>query len=107
MGKSRIKVPNEIKIGVHAYGVEYNPHLWMEEELKGSANHISQKIQIEPALAKSQQDVTFLHEVLHIINDQYRLRLSDDDVDRIANGWADFLFNNLQIEFDWSDIIPL
>ena len=100
----RVRVPKFAKLNVHQYEVEYRPNLWIEEALRGCANHITQKIQIEPAIAKSQKDVTFLHEVIHIIDRQYELKLSEDDVSRIAEGVADLLFTNLGIELDWSDI---
>jgi len=98
----KIKIPKQIKIGIHAYRVEFNSLLWHEEALKGCANHLKQVIQLDPALAESQKCVTFLHETIHVINDNYRCKLDDDEVDRIAQGFAELLQDNFGIEFDWS-----
>ena len=103
----KVKVPSKIKIGVHAYEVRYNPLLWHEESLKGCANHLRQTIEIDTHLAESQKLVTFLHEVNHIINDNYRCKLDEDEIDKMASGFAELLVNNLGIEFVWSDIKEL
>ena len=34
----------------------------------------------------------------------YQVKSEDSDTTRMANGWGEFLFNNLGIELDWSDI---
>lgn len=100
----KIKVPKTIKIGVHEYGIVYNPLLWHEDAMKGCVNHLKQKIEIDPALAPSQKLVTLLHEINHIITDTLRCKLDDDETDRMAQGMAELLFNNLNIEFDWGNI---
>lgn len=100
----KVKIPKQIKLGVHSYGIRYNSHLRCDEGSVGCSRHRSQVIEIEPDQADSQKYETFIHEVLHIIDRQYSCRLDEDDVDRIAEGFADFLFNNLGIELDWSEI---
>ena len=100
--KIKVKVPKVIKIATHQYRVEFNPLLWHEENLKGCANHLKQKIQVDPVLAPSQRLVTLLHEINHIISDVYRCKLDEDEIDKVAQGYADLLVNNLGIEFDWS-----
>lgn len=99
-----IKVPKEIKMGVHPYQIRFNRYLWMEEQLQGSVNRIKQIVEIEADLPQSQRNVTLLHEVIHIINDIYSLRIDDDAIDRLAQGWAEFLFDNLGIKFNWDGI---
>ena len=99
----RVKIPREIKIATHSYRVEFNPLLWHEESLKGMANHIKQVIQIDPVLAHSQKTVTLLHEINHVINDTFRCKLDEDEIDKMAQGQAEFL-DCLGIELDWSEI---
>ena len=99
----KITIPREIRMGIHHYRVEFNPLLWYEEQLKGSVNHIKQVIQIDPVLAPSQKITTLLHEVFHIVSDNYGCKLDDVEIDRMAQGAAEFL-DNLGIEFDWSKI---
>jgi len=100
----KIAIPKKIKIGIHTYSVEFNSLLWYEESLKGSVNHLKQVIQIDPVIAETQKCVTFLHEVIHVINDNYRCKLDDDEVDRIAEGIAELLKDNFNIDFDWRNI---
>lgn len=100
----KVKIPRQIKLGTHCYKIRYNPMLWHIESLKGSANHITQIIEIDPVLAPSQQLVTLLHEINHIINDNFRCKLDDDEIDKMAQGVAELLVNNFGLSFDWSDI---
>jgi len=50
------------------------------------------------------RDMTFLHEIVHMADINYESRLDESDVSRIANGLFEFLYYNLGIELDWSDI---
>ncbi len=96
-----VKIPKDIRVGAHRYRVEYNSLLWHEEGLKGCANHLKQFIQIDPVLAPSQKLVTLFHEINHIINNVYSCKLDEDEINKMAEGWADLLMY-LGIEFDWS-----
>jgi hypothetical protein len=100
----KIKVPREIKVITAPYHVLYNPHLWYDEGLAGCANHRMNEIQIDPAISSSKRDVTLLHEVLEVIKDKYSIDIGHADLDRIAQGIASFLLNDLGIELDWSEI---
>lgn len=100
----KIKIPKQIKIGVHPYRVEFSKTLRADEGLSGIAQHRTQVIGIEDILPKSQTDVVFLHEIVHIISRHYNCNIDEADTDRIAQGMAELLFNNLGIEFDWSEI---
>jgi hypothetical protein len=62
------------------------------------------EIAINPDMSSSAKIQTFYHEVMHHINSQYKLGLGEDDIDRLANGWAEFMQKGLGIELDWSDI---
>lgn len=103
----KIKVPKEIKSCTHPYKIKFNPRLWIEESLQGCINHITQILTIESALPQSQRDETLIHEILESINKHYRLRMDDDTIERMAHGFAEFLFSELGIEFDWSNIKEL
>lgn len=100
----RIKVPKEIKVGLHKYSVSYRANLYVDERCFGDENCRTLKIRIEPAVATSVKCITFLHEVLHAIDRNYSTALPDGDLDRMASGIAEFLKDNFDIEFDWSDI---
>ena len=100
----KIKIPQKIKLGIHEYQIRYNSVLWHEEALKGSANHLKEVIDIDPHLAPNQKIVTLLHEINHIINDQYSCKLDEAEINSMAEGMAELLIDNLFIEFDWSTI---
>ena len=99
-----IIIPEIIKLGAHSYRLSFDPHLWQDEDKSGLTHHRLQEINIELAVPPSNRDETLLHEVLHIIDLLYRCRLNEDDIERLAQGLADFLFNNLEITLDWSNI---
>ena len=100
----KIKIPKQIKIGVFDYGVVFVPHLCRDEGNRGKINHRKQRIEIEFDNPKSLLDVTFLHELVHQIEAVFGFDLPEEQSDHLAHGFAEFLFNNLDIEFDWSDI---
>ena len=52
----------------------------------------------------SELNQTFLHEILHLVERFLVVKIDDVDVDRIAEGLAVILFDNLGIEFDWSEV---
>jgi len=102
-----VKIPSEIRIATHPYDIVLNPHLHSEESRLGVCNHRAQRIEIETDQCSSDLTVSLIHEIIHVIGRTYNCDVSDPDVDRIAQGMAEFLFNNLGIEFDWQDIKTL
>jgi len=100
----KIKVPQKIKIATHEYSVSYAEHLSEDEGFRGLCNHRTQTIEIEPSLPPSRKDQTLLHEVGHIIKRVYVMGEDEDDIDRMAQGYAELFFTTLGIELDWSNI---
>ena len=97
------KIPYNIQIASHTYKV------WFDErekdgDFRGSALHRYHEILLNPDLHKQQIRVTFLHEVIHVICQTFDLSPSESETHRLAEGIADFLFSNLNINFDFSDI---
>lgn len=70
----------------------------------GTIERRLQEVWIDPDSPLSQKNETLLHEVLHLISMVFSCSLDEDNIDRIAEGYAELLFNNLGIELDWSDI---
>ena len=100
----KIKIPSSIKLGVYPYKIRFKPNLKVDEGFHGAIQRRTEEINIEPTISKPMRDVTLLHEVGHHIDLIYECGLSEENISRFANGMAEFLFNNLEIEFDWSDI---
>ena len=100
----QIKIPREIKVCSHTYKVELSSDVSFKHNSIGIVKHDEQKIIIDSNNAKSQIDQTFLHEYMHLVERFLVVKLDDADVDRIAEGIAILLKNNLNITLDWSDI---
>lgn len=100
----KVKIPKEIKIGIYPYRIAFKPHLRDDEGYIGIANFRTGEINLLPQLNRERLGVALLHELIHIIEDTYHFNISEQDNFRIAEGLAEFLFNNLGIEFGWGDI---
>jgi len=100
----RVKVPKTIKIGTHTYTIKFNHHLRSDDNKYAEVNHRTQAIDIWADAAVSLKNESLLHELIHIGEFIYRVEINDADVDRLAETVAEFLFNNLDIELDWSDV---
>jgi len=99
-----IKVPREIKIGTHTFKVKLDPHLHADEEKYGQINYRTQEIRIWSDAPASTKNEALLHEIIHLAQHVYRVEITDQDIDRIAETIAQFLSDNLHIEFVWDDI---
>ena len=98
----KIKVPKRIKLGAYCYDLGYESNLATDKHFCGTIRFQRLKINIEPNMPESVKNVTLLHELFEGISDMYRCGLEDENCERLAQGMADFLFNSLGIEFDWS-----
>lgn len=98
----KIKVPREIKIAIHPAKILFRRNILADENLIGHSHRRRQEISIDPIMPPSERNVTLLHEVGHNIDRVYHLNIDDDTIDRIAQGYGEFFFNNLGIELDWS-----
>ena len=101
----KVKIPKTIKMLTHTYSIEFNPKELASTGCSGLTRHYYQKIFLDnQIMPPSELDQIFLHEVIHTIERHMVIKLDDADVDRLAEGLAEFLFTNLCIEFDWSQI---
>ena len=93
-----VRLPKTLKIGYAVYKVRRVPDLRDEggAALWGSRNPNFVEIRIDGVLVDGHPHLfaTLLHEVLHEVNDQCRLHLDEDNVNRLANGLAAFLQDN-------------
>ena len=99
----RIEVQPKLKIASHTYQVLFDERE-DDGDFRGSALHRHHEVALNPKLHAQQLRVTYLHEVLHVIDQSYCMHLSEDAVGPLAEGLAEFLFNNLGIELDFSKI---
>lgn len=72
----KIKIPNKVKINGLKYEIE---HKKLEEEY-GSISYENMKIEIEENIHPQQQELTFIHELLHaILEALYYRDLNNDE----------------------------
>ena len=99
----KVKIPKEIKLLTHTYKIKFDTKELASAGTGGLTKHLYQEIILDNVAYKpSEVDQIFLHEYIHVIERHLCVKLDDADVERISEGLADLLFNNLGIEFDWS-----
>ena len=98
-----MKYPKKIKIGAYMYDVAYEANLKIDEGFRACVNFRTHKILIDPAQSDTQKSFTLLHEIMHIINNNYECDLDESNISRIANGILEFLQDNLGIKFEWDE----
>ncbi len=103
--KIKIKVPKKIKMLTHSYKIRFDTKDLISRQNCALTRHFYQDIMLDNStLPPSELGQVFLHEVLHTIERHFSIKSEDGDIDRMAEGLAVFLFDNLKIELDWSDI---
>jgi Zn-dependent peptidase ImmA (M78 family) len=100
-----INAPAQLSVGAHTYKVLFNQVVY-DDGHDATVQHKLQEIWIAPNQPDSRKMSCLLHEYLHIVCQVQRIEMSEDDMDRIAEGMADFL-TKLNISFDWSQIPAL
>jgi len=99
----QIKVPKEIQIGTLIYKVYLDESL-DDAEYDGSAFHSKLQIRINPAIPDARKALSLLHEIIHTFSKPFDVFPNDREINLLSTALGEFLFNNLGIEFDWSDI---
>lgn len=99
-------IPDVIRIGPYVYDVtrEHNLSSDNHVRLQGQARHLDKRIVLDDPMTAQQERVTLLHEVLHVIEYERNLDLSENCVDQLSVGLADALLRNpLLLELFRSD----
>ena len=93
-----MRLPKTLKIGYAVYKVRRVVGLHDNEghTLWGSRDPVASEIKLDGVLVDGHPHLfaTLLHEALHEVNDQYRLHLDEDNVNRVASALAAFLQDN-------------
>ena len=90
----------KIKIGGHNYSVFYVKGNHKEKGIEnyGKIYHDAKKIYIDKDIAKSQQEETLLHEILHAIDQIYNNHsLSEKQIESMSEGLYQVLKDNKTI----------
>ncbi len=100
----KVKIPKQIKIGGRTYKLRLNDHLIRDEGNRGCVYWHTQIINLDSNMEQEPMSVSFLHELVHAIDEHYcgRTGLSEEATCGLSEGLYQFLKDNLGIEFDWS-----
>lgn len=92
-----MKIPSKIKIGPHVYVVKFQKGILQHHRNYGQSRHSSNEILIDPDISQSQKEDTFMHEVLHCIDQQIIFTEKDkeeDSIGRLSPSILGFLKDN-------------
>ena len=89
-----MKIPSKVKIGGHWLKVELVAEKQVQYDKMGTLCHWENRIIIQKDLVESKRISSLFHEVLHEIDKQTFLDLSEKQVTIIAEGFYAFLTDN-------------
>lgn len=70
-----MNLPKKIKIGGQFYNVVYDAKMVAKHNNKGEMDPVDNEIRVDLNMVKSQQEQTFIHEVIEALNSDYPLKL--------------------------------
>ena len=85
-----MKIPETVHIGAHKYTIKEIAQSELEEPSCGMTDKQKGVIYLNKNLMQSEKEATFLHEVLHVINDQ----LKHETIESLAQQLYAFLKGN-------------
>lgn len=91
----KLLIQPKIQVGAHTYSIRFNEDLKDDGDY-ARVNHRTQVIEINPLRPKSQIYESYIHEMLHIINNVYvDAELSERQISGISEGLA-----QVMLQFD-------
>ena len=100
----KVRIPKTIKLLTHTSSIKFDNKFVQAQGTCGITRHWYQDIILDPCLPESEIAQVFFHEVFHVIERHFCVKLDDADIERLSEGLMEILVNNLGIEFDFSDI---
>ena len=89
-----MKIPKVLKICGHEYKIEIDNNLMKHHDNYGISNSVSQVIKIDTSFSHSQTVDTLIHEIIHIIDNNMKIKLDEDNVCRLANLLSTTIIDN-------------
>ena len=92
----KLKLPKQVKIAGLTYEIQLKDDIHQKEGLSGDARYTEQVIRIQSRDYHHETvEQTFVHEVVHVLDHIYlNDKLTEDQVDALANGIYAFLKDN-------------
>ena len=89
-----MKIPDKLKIGGHWLNIEFHSEKEVQYDRMGTLCHWENRILIQKDLVASKQISSLFHEVLHELDKQNLIDLTEKQVTIIAEGFHAFLVDN-------------
>ena len=89
-----MKIPDKIKIGGHWFSIEYKSEKEDRYANRGTSLLWENRIILQKDVGLSRQIATLFHEIIHEIDYQYEIALSERDVSTLAEGIYQVLVDN-------------
>ena len=98
-----VKIPTKVRIGAYEYSISLTP---MGEDYNklGQCSTSKESIKIDSESSYRIKCVTFWHEILHAIDDVYRGKMEEEEMERLAQSLTAIMLNEMGIVFDWSSV---
>lgn len=101
----KVKIPREIELLTHKYQISFNPKEMASTGCAGLTRHLYQKIYLDKTVTPpSELNQILFHEILHVIERQFSIKIDDADIDRLSQGLIAILTDCFGIELSWEDI---
>ena len=103
----KIMISTISQIGPTEYEIKLRENLKIDDGYEGCLNFREETIYIDKVLPADRRMVVLLHEIIHQIDSVYECNLDESTISRLASGWAEFFKNNLNLSFDWTNIMEV
>ena len=99
-----VEVSKTIGIGSYDYRVTFKQRMARDTKMLGTLDSDTQVMELEPDTSQQTKTMTFWHETIEGINDVFHCDLTEENIDRIAQGIVSIMRRDLGIELNWSRI---
>ena len=97
----KIKIPQTLKVGGRSLLVKFTKNLLRDTGNRGEVEWHTETMRIDSDMVYTLTVITFLHEIVHCIDEVYCNRnLSEDETNQLAEGLYQ-VFDGMGIKFKW------
>jgi hypothetical protein len=91
-------IPKQVKVGIYDCEVKEVKDLkWEDRKMDGMLSCKEQLIEIDQDISPLSKEVTLWHEMIHMVDRQYGLRLGERVTDCLAHGIIGILKDNKEL----------
>ena len=89
-----MKIPNSVKIGAHIFEVQMVEVVNKEMPRRGEIDHEQNTIRLDKTMAQSKIEECLLHEIIHELDEELLIGLSEDALSRLSYALYGVLVDN-------------